>query len=75
MLVVPPAQLLLLSVQQSGFGETVGKPLGILFPLEGQPAQMFAERVLRIDLPELAPNKTGLVHLAEMTESGHERGP
>jgi hypothetical protein len=64
-----------LSVQQSGFGETVGKPLGILFPLEGQPAQMFAEQVFRIDLHELAPNATGLVHLAEMTESGHERGP
>ena len=64
-----------LSVQQSGFGETVGKPLGILFPLEGQPAQMFAERVFRIDLHELAPNATGLVHLAEMAESGHERGP
>ena len=63
------------SVQQSGLRETVGDPLGILFPLEGQPAQMFAERVFRIDLHELAPNATGLVHLVEMTESGRERGP
>jgi hypothetical protein len=63
------------SVQQSGLRETVGEPLGILFPLEGQPAQMFAERVFRIDLHELAPNATGLVHLVEMTESGRERGP
>ncbi len=62
------------SVQQSGLRETVREPLGILLPLEGQPTQMFVERVFRIDLHELAPNAAGLVHLVEMTESGRQRG-
>ena len=62
------------SAQQPGFLETVREPPRILFPFERQPAQMFTERIFRVDLFEFAPNATGLVDLAEMTESGRERG-
>ena len=61
------------SFRQSGFGKALGDPFNVCLP-EGLPAEMFAERVFRIDIDELAPDATSLVHLAEMAESGSERG-
>jgi hypothetical protein len=56
--------------RQSGFRETFGNPLNVLFPLERLPAEMLIEGVFWIDLFKFLPDATGLIDLIEMTESG-----
>ena len=58
-----------LLARQSGFRETLGNPLDVLFLFEGLPGEMFAEGVFWIDLFEFLPDATSFIDLAEMTES------
>ena len=59
--------------QQSSFRETLGNSFSVLLP-KGLPAEMFSERVFRIDLFEFALDATGLIDLAEMTQGRCEYG-
>jgi uncharacterized protein (TIGR00730 family) len=45
--------------RQSGFRETFGNPLNVLFPLERLPAEMLIEGVFWIDLLKFLPDSIG----------------
>jgi hypothetical protein len=51
------------STQQAGFREPAGEALGVLRPQRAS-ADVFAERILRVDLVELRPYPARLVDLA-----------
>ena len=50
------------STQQAGFREPAGETLGVFGPQRAS-ADVFAERILRVDLLELGPYPAGLVDL------------
>jgi hypothetical protein len=60
------------STQQTGFHEPACDALGVLRP-QRSAADVFAERILRVDLLELGPYPAGLVELAEVAERGGKR--
>ena len=62
-----------LSAQQPDLLETVGNALDVFLPLKGLSADVFGERVVRVDLFELAPHAAGLIELAEMAKGRSEK--
>jgi hypothetical protein len=59
------------STQQPGFREPTSDAFGVLRS-QRLPGDVFVERVLRVDLFELAPDAAGPIDFAEMAESGSE---
>src|SRR4029077_19341537 len=57
---------------QAGSREPAGEALGVLRP-QRPPADVFAERILRVDLLELSPYPAGLVDLPEVAKRGGKR--